>query len=446
MNTRAAAALILDNLGDSYRYFEERVAYFCTRQHFKQADRDFIYLMVKGVVQNRSLLDFVIAGGIKRPLAQLEPLALNLLRLGVLQNIILQTPAYAAVNETTAAARELGRRDLAVLVNGFLRNLPPLETWRARLDNLSAAEALAVEYSHPLWLVEKWIRDFGPLKTTRLLQFNNSSPGIIFRHNPIRSNWTTWRAELVTAGYEPECIAEKPVAFFRVNQPGRLLKSTFFKKGYCSVQDYSQSLAVNLLDPQAGETILDVCAAPGGKTTYIAQQTAGRAIIYASDQSERKLAKLQESACRLGLDFINYRVADAMMAEYPQADKILVDAPCSGTGVIARRADLRWNRTPEELAKFPVMQSAILNNVSRFVRPGGALIYSTCTLEAEENWGVAEAFLANHPDFFSEPGEEWVALAFCDERGAVCIRPFDQGLTGTFAVRLRRKPLIDGSR
>ena len=187
-----------------------------------------------------------------------------------------------------------------------------------------------------------------------------------------------------------------------------------------------------------GETILDACAAPGGKATYIAQITQNRAHVQANDRTPHKIELVKESACRLGIDSLYYSMSDASIVKFPTVDKALVDAPCTGTGILARRADLRWNRRPEELIRARAIQAGILNNVAAAVRDQGFLVYSTCSLEYEENWTTVTEFIDCHPEFSVEPADKYVDSCYCDEKGAVRILPFIHNLTGSFAVRLKK--------
>lgn len=436
MNTRAAAAKILNSLPASGQGYELATNAFVNAHDYNQSDRDFIYLLVRGVIQYKRLLDYLIDRARSPSKNRLEKLARQLLRVGALQIAILKKPIHAAVNETVAATHQLKQPQMAPLINGVLRHLPAESAWRESLLRLPLPQALAIEYSHPDWLVEKWLEDFGAQNTIIILQFNNEYQKIFFRHNPFRIGWDELEKLLQVNGYRINKYKDYPIVFFNVDRPGDLLKSEIFQKGYYSVQDYSQALAVYLLDPQAGENILDACAAPGGKATLIAQLTKNQANILANDYSPQKIALIQESACRLGIDSLNYSVFDASVNKFAMFDKILVDAPCSGTGALSRRADLRWNRQSENLRRAQVLQARILDEVAGSVREKGVLVYSTCSIEKEENWTTVKNFLEHHPEFSVDPAPKYIDPLYCDENGAVCVLPFKHNLAGSFAVRL----------
>lgn len=436
MNSRTAAVQILSHLNYPYHQYERAIKEHLAKKSYKQADSDFINLLVRGVIIHQSLLDFILTHALRHPLKKLEKLALTILRVGVFQSVVLQMPAHAVVHETVESTRRLGRADLAGLVNGVLRHLPEEAVWRRRLAELEPVEALSIEYSHPTWLVERWLRHFGPEATRQLLVFNNSYQEIIWRHNPLRIASNTLLECLIKDGYQATVVSEAPTLFFTVNEPGRLLKSKFFQDGWLSIQDYSQALMVQLLAPQPDEVILDLCAAPGGKATYIAQLTRDRAQIHAYDISQQRLKQIEADAGRMGIRSIVLQRADARSARFPQADKILIDAPCSGTGVVARRSNLRWNRKTTDIDLLPRRQQAILENAARYLKPGGILVYGTCSLEPEENWGVVADFINHHPEFVVDSADKYVAAAYCDRMGAIQVLPFRHNFTGSFAVRL----------
>ena len=409
------------------------------RMKLSGKDRDFLYILVKGVIVYQKYLDFVIEQASHRSVTKFENTVLNLLRIGVFQSMILKTPAHAFTNETVEAARQLKKPRATGLINAVLRNLPTRDELVVQLSQLPDSDVLAIESSHPQWLVERWIERFGLENTRKIAAFNNNYQKIYFRHNPIKIDWPDLEQKLNDRDIQMSIEIDDPLVFFSVDEPGELLRSDLFEKGFMSVQDISQAQSVLLLQPQSGETILDVCAAPGGKTGMIAQLSGSEAFIYASDISKGKIKQLQNEGFRLGLDFVNYSVADARSEKFRMADKILLDVPCSGTGVIARRADLRWNRTADQLDSLIKIQREILGNTAQCLKPNGVMVYSTCSLEAEENWQNIEWFLVSNQDFFLEDAREIIDKKWCDKKGAVQIFPHVHDETGGFAARLRKR-------
>jgi 16S rRNA (cytosine967-C5)-methyltransferase len=436
VNIRAVAAQLLSSFPRQYFNYEHKIAAMAKRLHLAQADQDFLYLIVKGVIQYRRLLDYIIQTVLDQALDKLEPEIVNILRAGAYQYLVLGTPLYAVTNESVIATKQLRKAAVAGLVNAVLRRLPDEAELNRQLAKLPANEALAIRTSHPQWLIDRWIGRHGLENTRQLAIFNNTYQQIYFRHNRLRIPWEQLEFQLKEAGFSPVIALADPVVFFTVDQPGRLLKSELWSAGYFSVQDNSQALAVRLLNPQPGEVVVDACAGPGGKTGFIAQLVGPSARIYAFDISATKIKLLQNEAFRLGIDFVNYGVADARKDRYPQADKILIDVPCSGTGVMARRADLRWNRKLEEIENLVEKQRQILEHMAAQLQPGGILVYSTCSLEEEENGGNVDWFLKNHPEFSIEPAAKFIEQGWCTPNGAVQVLPFVHRQTGSFAVRL----------
>lgn len=439
MNVRAAAVCVLNSAQDPYFNYEQKIAQKADDLHLSRRDRDFLYLLVKGVILHRSYLDFVIEMAAQRPVQKFEKSVLNLLRLGVFQYLELNTPAHAFTNETVTAARQLNKFRATSLINAVLRHLPMKEVLDARLAALPESDALALRSSHPRWLIERWIARYGLENARRIAEFNNRYQPVYFRHNPLKISWNELHEKLIARRYGVQLATDVTPVFFFTDRPGDLLRSDFFRQGYFSVQDFTQSLAVRLLDPHEGDLILDVCAAPGGKTTMIAQLAGRRSTLWAYDVSPDKVVLMRNEGFRLGIDFVNYGIADARSATYPSADKILIDVPCSGTGVMARRADLRWNRSPEDLEELITVQREILMNVSRFVKPGGVMVYSTCSIEPEENWQNIEWFLEREKEFYIEAADRFGAEKWVDRKGAVLILPHIHQTTGAFAVRLLKK-------
>jgi 16S rRNA (cytosine967-C5)-methyltransferase len=288
-------------------------------------------------------------------------------------------------------------------------------------------------------LIDRWISEYGQKNTEQIVKFNNIYQKIYFRHNPIRISGENLQDRLLEKKYSIDIACSNSVIFFYVDKPGVLLKSDIFRRGFISVQDISQSLAVRLLDPKSGETIVDACAAPGGKTGFIAQLTGSSGNIHAYDISQGKVRLLKNEIFRLGIDFVNYGVADARTDSFPMADKILLDVPCSGTGVLARRADLRWNRKREDIEKLLDIQRQILANMAHYCKPGGIIVYSTCSIEPEENWSNIEWFMHSYPAFKIESADLFIEKKWCNENGAIAILPHVHRQTGSFAVRLINK-------
>lgn len=371
-------------------------------------DRAFFMETFFGILRNLGRLDFLIGqlreGGI-------DPATRAILRIGLYQIFHMRTAPHAAVNESVnLAGRTRG------LINAILRRA--LREKEALEADLTAA-GTAVETSHPEFLIDRWERAFGLEAMRQLCAWNNQPAEVHVRANTLR----------VTVG---ELLRSSPAAETSPAHPlavkVRHLPHSWLALGLCYVQDPSTLLACDLLDPQPGETVLDACAAPGGKTTYLAQLMHDEGTIVACDLYESRVVRLRENLRRLGVTIAQAIKHDCMQAGPPLApasfDRILVDAPCSNTGVIRRRVDVRWRLTEEDFIRMPAQQLALLKRTATLLKPGGTLVYSTCSLETEENEGVVEQALAAIP-----------GLRFLESRRTL---PFVDGVDGAFAAKFTR--------
>jgi len=371
-------------------------------------DRAFLMEIFFGILRNLSRLDFLIA---QLREGDLDLHTRELLRIGLYQIFHMRTPAHAAVNETVSlAARTRG------LVNAILRRaLRETNTLETQL--LAADEATRV--SHPQFLIDRWRQNFGPDATTALCQWNNVPPDLHVRANGLKVTV----GELLRTVPDANRSPAHPQAI-KVHQ----LPSSWIMRGLCYVQDPSTLLACDLLAPQPGETVLDACAAPGGKTTYLAELMRNEGRIVATDLYESRVVRLRENLARLGATAAEAIQHDAMQSGGPLAgaafDRILVDAPCSNTGVIRRRVDVRWRLTDEDFVRMPAQQLALVRRTSTMLKRGGTLVYSTCSLEPEENENVVEGILRQLPE-----------LRCVETRRTL---PFADGVDGAFAAKFVR--------
>lgn len=402
------------------------------------ADRALMTELVYGVTRWRRRLDHTIDAYSTTPSGKLPVFARNALRLGVYQIVYLdKVPDRAAVFESVALAREFGHAGTAALVNAVLRRVARLGP--APLPPEAAegpADRLAVEFSHPTWLVRRWLDRLGLEETRRLLTVDNEAAPLTLRANRRRVS----AAELAVR-LEAEGVATSPGRLFpealicRSELPLRRLAS--YQAGLFSVQDESAMSAARWVDPQPGWLVVDACAGVGGKSTHLAELMDDTGRVVAVDLFQHKLALLRSAATRLGLGSIETRRLDAR--ELPasdlagRADAVLVDAPCSGLGVLRRRPDLRWRVGPEDLDQLTELQREILAAAARCVRPGGVLVYATCSIEPAENEAVVGGFLASDHEFVQDK--------------TVLFRPESGGPDGFFTARLlRRGPDLQPSR
>lgn len=382
-------------------------------------DRRFVQELVYGAVRWELALDWLIAR--KTSGSEQKPLIQNLLRLALYQMFWLdRVPSYAVVNETVEICKLRGQPAPAKFINAVLRGYSREAGATQRLLEESRINDLARGFSHPEWLCRRWTERWGRENAVRLLEWNNSPAPTFARVNTLKTAWDslakTWdkegvQAEQVNVDWAPESTVFRLISFPPVGN----LES--FRSGAFYVQDPSTLLAVQMLAPKPGEAILDFCAAPGGKTTFIAQMMNNEGQVVARDLEPQRLRMVEDNAARLGATCIRTEAANGAEA----FDRVLVDAPCSNTGVMRRRIELRWRVKPEEIARLAATQAQLLGDAAKQVRPGGTLVYSTCSLEPEENGAVVRAFLAAHPDFKLDA--ERTLTPFADQvDGAYCAR------------------------
>ena len=396
--------------------------------------------LVAGGTRQRRWLDFVLADAYNGDYDAMEARLRHILRLGFYELEFQSTPPRAVVHEYVELAKQTLRQGAANLVNGVLRALDRRDAL-PQPDTGDRAEDLAVRHSHPTWLVRRWLDRFGPEETVELLEWNNRRPAHHVRANPLR----TTRAEVERWLDEREIVYTRSPHLdtsLRLKRLQPLLQGGLLDEGHVAVQDESAGLVVRIVDAQPGETVIDGCAAPGGKTLGMAAAMEGRGRIYAVDSHEGRLARVRDSAEAHGVaDLVETDAADlravADRPDPPQADRVLLDVPCSGLGVLGKRADLRWQRDPSDLEDLAALQDELLDAAARLVRPGGLLVYSTCTIAPEENEQRVDRFLARHVDFTVESAEGLAPKEMISPSGFLATRPHRHRMDGAFAARLR---------
>lgn len=409
-------------------------------------DRGLATELVYGILRQRGRLDFVLTRFCSQPLAKVEPKVLTLLRLGAYQLLLLdRVPAPAAVFETVELARRAGLSRATGFVNGILRSLlraPDREEFPDPSENPAAYLEHAL--SLPSWLARRWLAELGREEAFALADALGRSAPFTLRVNTLQTSRDAFLEALARTGFEAKPTLFAAEGVMVANRGAKRLPGS--SEGWFQVQDEASMLIPHLLAPLPGERILDACAAPGGKTTEIAALTGNAARILALDLHPQRVALIAEGGRRLHCSGIETRCWDLTMPPdflAPDSfDRVLVDAPCSGLGVLRRNPETRWRRTEADIPPMANLQRTILNNVAGLVRPGGVLLYSLCTLTPEETEGVVTAFLDVHPDFIREDLRplfpQWSELF--DDRGALRTFPHRHGgMDAFFAVRFRRQ-------
>jgi len=393
-----------------------------------------------GVLQNATLCDFYIAAYSAARPEKLQPKVLDILRLSVYQILFLdRVPDRAAVSEAVSLCKRCGCARAAGLVNAVLRRISENKDALPAIPGEGSAAYLSVKYSHPLWLAEALTAEQGYDFAEALFAANNSPAPITVQRNPLRATMEKLTASLESDGVACQVHPWLPDCLVLVGA-GNLTRLSAFREGLFYVQDPAARLAVTAAMLRPGMAVLDACAAPGGKSFAACVDLAGEGSVLACDLKEKKLERIESGARRLGFqDMISTAAMDARSPYGPllgRFDAVLADVPCSGLGVIRKKPEIR-NKRPEELEALPAIQMAIVEGLAPCVKPGGVLLYSTCTVLKRENEAVIEAFLKKHPEFAPEP----FTIPGRDGAFTGAIRSFWPHLDGTdgfFLCRLKK--------
>ncbi|MDH4099574.1 MAG: 16S rRNA (cytosine(967)-C(5))-methyltransferase RsmB [Nitrospirota bacterium] len=439
---RIAVVKALGRVGREGSFAAECEA-FLGRPDPAAVDKAFFQEIAYGVLRNRSVIDLALASFLKGDLPSLPVPVLNTLRAGAYQLLFMdRVPASAAVNESVKIARKLGHAGTAGLVNAVLRRVS--EKGREIVDGISRGESvpsLAMRYSHPEWLVSRWVNRYGAEKAERLLAADNEVPPLTLRVNRLKGTRDELISKLREEGIacEPTSVAETGIKVTGGNPFG----TSAFRQGWFSVQDEGGQLVSLLLAPESGDTVIDLCAAPGGKATHLAEMMGDRGRVVAVDNHAKRLEKVAEAAGRLGLRAIAPMVADASLPDLQSktgfADRVLVDVPCSGLGVLRRHPEARWEKKLSDLDRLKGRQLAILKGAASCLREGGSLVYATCSTEPEENMELVGSFLRDSPGMTVESPLLFLpAAAHVFVKNGLCLDTAgnDAGMDGFFAVRL----------
>lgn len=428
ITARSAAAEVVSQILTKGAYTNIAVNNFLRRHDFEEQERKFFTELVYGTVKSAGTIDWYLQQCLTRPLGKIEHMVLAILRISSFQILFLdRIPAAAACNEAVKLARRYSNEGSAKFVNGVLRGLlRKLPTIKLPDQEEDEAGYLSLKFCHPNWIIKRWLRMFHSEATEKLCAFNNMPAPVCLRVNTLVTDRETLMRELRELGAEVHASSWSIDGIICDKLPSlNSIMSKLHDKFY--VQDESSMLVGRVVSPRPGDTVIDLCSAPGGKTTHMAQLMRNQGSILAGDIHEHKLKLVEANAERLGINIITTRLLDAsvFMPELEhKADRVLVDAPCSGLGVLRRRAEARWRKKKTDLRIFPPLQLQILNNAARYVKQDGVLVYSTCTIEPAENHHLIAAFL--------QANSEW--------RYAGLIHP----ISGTIVNELQLLPQNDG--
>lgn len=359
--------------------------------------------IIYGTIQHLTMIDWILSQFLQEK-KKTELWVKNLLRLSIYQIWYLdRIPSHAIVNEAVTIAKKRGHQGISGLVNGILRNIIRNKESIKLPTNLSKNEKISLKYSHPEWMVNRFIKDFGEIQAEEICKTNNLPPFHSVRVNILKTNRDTMLQMLREKMGNAE-ITESPLSEqgIRIKGGGNIAYSKWYEDGLITIQDESSMLVAQVLDPKPGMTVLDALAAPGGKTTHIAEKMGNKGRIIASDIHKHKIKLIETQKNRLGIDIIETILLDARKLNQhygEEFDRILLDVPCSGLGVIRRKPDLKWTKTEADIKNLTSIQREILDSVSPLLKPGGVLVYSTCTIAPEENQQMVKEFLSANPEF-----------------------------------------------
>jgi len=431
-NAREAALEVLTACRKADAWVDGALKNTLARAALSPRDAALASRIVYGVVQNRMLLDHYLDGFCKKGSKDLEPVILDILRIGACQILLMdKIPHSAAVNEAVSMAKRHSRSRAAGMVNAVLRNLS-----RSK-DTLAVPDDAALRYSHPKWLAERYEQLLGREEAEQCMALSNTPVPMTIQINPLRTTEEALKAELEEQGITISAHRWLP-GCYELSGSGNLEQLPAFRDGHFMVQDAAAKLAAMAAGCRKGMRVIDLCAAPGGKSFAAAIAMENEGEILSCDIHPHKMKLIEQGAERLGTDCIKTLLADGRQNRKElreSADVVICDVPCSGLGIIRKKPDIRY-KDPKPLGGLPKVQAAILENGSTYVKKGGVLLYSTCTILPEENEQVVEAFLCQHPDFtkesFTLPGE------IGETDGDITLWPQRHGTDGFYICKLRK--------
>lgn len=410
-------------------------------QTLRPLDFRFIQQLVNGVVKMQRRLDTEIKAYLARPDKPMSRKLRQILRLGFYQLIFTdRVPAAAAVSESVNLARHFCDEPQAKLVNAVMRSRlrePGKVTYAD--PEADPVRYLGEYYSYPDYFVKYCLDEFGYAATSKLLQRYNEPPQVTYRVNFLKAKPDEVAHALQDSNIEFTYGKFLP-EFIHIHQGGLPLENQLLATGKVFIQDESAGLPVRLLNPKPGHNVIDLTAAPGGKSTYIAIKMHNKGRLTAIDKSEDRLRTVVENAQRLGIKIISPVVADMNEFKTGTFDRVLLDPPCSGWGTAGKHADLRWSKSEKDIENLSKIQTKMIDRAARLVKPGGILVYSTCTIIRQENDQIVEEFLVRNREFHIEPADSLVDPSLVTERGFVRTYPNVENLDGAFCARLKRKP------
>lgn len=437
---RGFAIKILNRIDRTDAYLDKLLDIEIKNSNLSGPDKSLLFEIVHGVTRWQNRIDWILNGFYKGQFSKCIPNVKNSMRVALYQILFLdKIPDYAAVNEAVEFVKKFQGQKPADLTNAVLRNIiRSKDSIRYPDPNEDIVAYYSAYYSHPSWIVKRWIKRFGNEETEKLLIANNNKPSLTIRVNGLVSNIEELKSLLnkVELKFSPGKYLNE---FLKMTVLSNITDWEYFAKGYFSVQDESTGLPVKLLNVKPGMRVLDLCAAPGGKTAFISDVMNNTGEVIALDRFESRLKILQKNLERLKVTNVKTLAIDANEFEDSELfDRILIDVPCSGLGTLTKKPDLKWKRDLGDIRKIVNIQYELLKKGASLVKVGGQIVYSTCTIEPEENFDNVKKFLEEYSNFRIINAADMFTSDLIDENGCVRTFPHVHGLDGSFAVKLER--------
>jgi len=437
---RGTAVKILNRVERTDSYLDKLIDTELRSNEFNDFDKALLTEIVHGVLRWQSKLDWVLNGFFHGNFSKAEVNVRNTLRAALYQILFLdKVPDHAAVNEAVEFMKRIRGEKAAGLVNAVLRNIIRNKEGIHYPDvQNDAALYLSTMYSYPLWMVRRWMNRFGFYETEKLLEAQNQKPGLTLRVNTMKTSVEDFMKMFDLHKISYERSAFLPM-FLRTTNLTNISQTEIFRRGFFTVQDESAGIASMLLDVKPGERVIDLCSAPGGKTTFVGEAMKNQGKIIAVDKYQTRLNLVKTACERLGITNVEYVCVDGSQFSSEPADKVLIDAPCSGLGVLAKKPDIKIKREFRDIVEVGKSQVDLLENATQLVKVGGAMVYSTCTIEPEENFDLVKKFLQRHDEFAIDNAAKYVTEKIVSPDGFVETYPHRHGIDGSFAIRLVKK-------
>ncbi len=436
---RGTAVKILDRIERTDSYLEKLLDHELKNSDLSGQDKALLYELVHGVVRWMGRLDWILAGFYKGQFSKAIPVLKNALRVALYQIMFLdKIPDYAIVNEAVDFVKKLQGQKPADITNAVLRNIIRSKNGLRYPDpGENLVSYLAAYYSHPTWLAKRWVDRYGREAVEALMAANNERPTLTLRINELKVDRQEFEGLLqsVNLKYATGMYNDH---FYRLQILTNIQNWQYFAEGYFAIQDESTGMPCLLLDVKPGMRVLDMCAAPGGKSAYIADLMSNTGEVVALDKFESRVKMMQANLDRLGVSIVKFVTTDALEYEDDLFDRVLVDAPCSGLGTLGKKPDIKWKRDLLDIKKLTPIQDELLHKASEMVKVGGAVVYSTCTIEPEENFEVVKKFLSEHPNFRLDDASAFVDKNIVDGNGCIQSLPHRDKMDGAFSARLVR--------